>query len=58
MTAKESLMTAGGIAKDIGISPAKVKKYIEENNIKPDESKGVCKYYGAKAYKKIKSGLK
>jgi predicted transcriptional regulator len=58
MTAKESLMTAGNIAKDLGIPPAKVKKFIEENKIKPDESKGACKYYGPKTYKKIKSGLK
>ena len=58
MSAKESLMTAGNIAKDLGISPAKVKKFIDENSIKSDTSKGMCKYYGPKTYKKIKSGLK
>ena len=58
MASKDSLMTAANIAKDLGVSPAKVKKFIEDKKIKPDQSKGACKYYGAKTYTKIKSGLK
>lgn len=58
MTAKEALMTAANIAKDLGVSPAKVKKCIDEQKIKPDASKGACKYYGQKAYNQIKSSLK
>ena len=58
MSSKDDLKTAGNIAKDLGVSPAKVKKFIDDKNIKPDHSKGACKYYGAKTINKIKSGLK
>ena len=51
-------ITAANIAKELGASPAKVKKAIEELNLKPVAKKGVCTYYGKDAVKKIKAALK
>ena len=51
-------MTAGTIAKELGVSDAKVKKLIAELGITPKEKKGVCNYYGADALKKIQAALK
>ena len=51
------LLTGGKIAKDLGVSPAKVKKMIAELELKPDEVKGACKYYGPKNVEKIKKAL-
>ncbi len=51
-------MTAGAIAKELGVSDAKVKKAIAELGIVPKEKKGVCNYYGADALKKIQAALK
>ena len=58
MSSKDDLKTAGNIAKELGISPAKVKKFSDDKSIKPDHSKEACKYYGPKTFNKIKSGLK
>ena len=51
-------MTAGAIAKELGVSDAKVKKAITELGIEPKEKKGACSYYAADALKKIKAALK
>lgn len=51
------LLTGGKIANELGISPAKVKKLIEELKIEPDQVKGACKYYGLKTIEKIKKTL-
>jgi Mn-dependent DtxR family transcriptional regulator len=51
-------ITAANIAKELGASPAKVKKAIEELKIQPVAKKGVCTYYGKDAVKKIKAALK
>jgi len=45
---KTDLVTAGNIAKELGISDA----------IKPDAKKGVCNYYAKGNVEKIKGALK
>jgi hypothetical protein len=55
---KSNLMTAGNIAKTLGVPDAKVKKAIAALGIKPDAKKGVCSYYSNEALTKIKSSLK
>jgi len=52
------LLTAGNIAKSLGVSDAKVKKAIQELGIKPQAKKGVCNYYGKEVVTKIKGALK
>lgn len=51
------MLTGGKIAKELGVSPAKVKKMIEELKIEPDQVKGACKYYGHKTVDKIKKAM-
>jgi hypothetical protein len=51
-------ITAANIAKELGASPAKVKKAIDELKIQPVAKKGVCSYYSREAVKKIKGALK
>lgn len=55
---KAELITSGKIAENLGISPAKVKKAIQELNIEPDAKKGVCAYYGPESVQKIEAKLK
>ena len=55
---KDEGITAANIAKELGASPAKVKKAIEELKIAPVAKKGVCTYYSKDAIKKIKAALK
>ena len=54
MAEKSELLTSGKIAAELGISPAKVKKIIQELSIEPDMKKGVCAYYGKKSINQIK----
>ncbi len=56
--AKEALLTAGNIAKELGVSDAKVKKVIKELAIEPKTKKGVCCYYSRDALANIKAALK
>jgi hypothetical protein len=56
-TEKSDLLTAGNIAKTLGVSDAKVKKAIQTLGIKPVAKKGVCNYYAKDVVKKIKSTL-
>lgn len=49
------MYTAGKLAEALGISAGKVKKLLEENKIKEDDAKGVCKYYGEATLKKLKA---
>ncbi len=46
------------LAEALGVSAGKVKKLIAELKIKEDEVKGVCKYYGEAALKKLKAVAK
>ena len=57
MSSAETI-TAANIAKELGASPAKVKKAIEALKIEPVAKKGVCSYYSRDAIKKIKAALK
>lgn len=52
------MLTAGNIAKTLGVSDAKVKKAIQTLGIKPVAKRGVCNYYGKDAVTKVKSALK
>jgi len=57
-TEKEVLLTAGTIAKELGVSDAKVKKAITDLAIQPKAKKGVCCYYSKDALTKIRGALK
>ncbi len=52
------LFTAGNIAKELGVSDAKVKKAIQDLKIEPAAKKGVCNYYSKDAITKIKKAVK
>ncbi|MFA6001627.1 MAG: hypothetical protein WC828_05875 [Thermoleophilia bacterium] len=54
----DDLLTAGKIAKEIGVSDARVKKAIKELGLEPDAKKGACSYYSKAAISKIKKALK
>jgi hypothetical protein len=56
--ATQELITAANIAKELGASPAKVKKAIEGLGLQPAAKKGVCSYYGRGDVKKIQAALK
>lgn len=55
---KEDVLTAGSIAKELGISEAKVKKAIKDLAIDPKMKKGVCCYYSRDALADIKAAVK
>ena len=57
-TVNTGLLTAGNIAKALGVSDVKVKKAIQTLGIKPVAKKGVCTYYPRDAVAKVKSALK
>ena len=57
MDAKDGLMTAAAIAKDLGVSDTKVKKAIKDLALEPAAKKGVCCYYGRDALDQIKAKL-
>lgn len=54
---KDELITAGNIAKELGVSDTKVKKAIKELGLEPAAKKGVCSYYARDAVVKIKDQL-
>ena len=56
-TDPKALLTAGAIAKELGVSDAKVKKAITELGLAPKEKKGACSYYGMDALKKVQGAL-
>jgi predicted transcriptional regulator len=55
---EEKLLTAGKIAEAIGVSQGKVSKYIRDQSIEPDETKGRCGYFGAEKVRLIEKALK
>ncbi len=57
MDAKDGLMTAAVIAKELEVSDTKVKKAIKELALEPAAKRGVCCYYGRDALDQIKSKL-
>ena len=53
----EDLISAGNIAKELGVSDAKVKKAIKELAIEPATKRGVCSFYSRDAMSRIKAAL-
>lgn len=51
-------LTVGAIAAELGVSPPKVKKAIDELKIVPIDKKGVCSYYGRDTVAKVQALLK
>ena len=54
---KYELITADNIAKELGISDAKVKKAIKELGLEPSVKKGVCSYYARDTVDRVKDKL-
>ena len=50
-------LSAGAMSKDLGISPAKVKKVLTELGIEPDFVKSGCNYYYAERAAQVKEAL-
>jgi len=57
-TATPTLFTASAMAKDLGVSDAKVKKAIQELTLTPAAKKGCCTYYTPEDLAKLKAVLK
>lgn len=55
---KEGLFTAASMAKQLGVSDAKVKKAIKEPAIEPKTKKGACSCYTPDALAGIGAALK
>jgi hypothetical protein len=53
-----TLLTAGAIAKQLGVTDAKVKKVITEIGLVPTAKKGCCNYFDAEAVQKLQAVLK
>ena len=56
-TQAPSLITAGNMAKTLGVSDAKVKKAILELGLTPASKKGCCTYYTPEDLAKLKAVL-
>jgi hypothetical protein len=56
-TEKSQLLTAGNIAKTLGVSDARVKKAIQQLHIKPQAKKGLCNYYSKEILAKVKGAV-
>ena len=54
---RDELVTAAGIAKELGISDTKVKKAIKELGMEPSVKKGVCSYYARDTVDSVKDKL-
>ncbi len=50
----DDLLTAGAIAKELGLPDTKVKKAIKDLALKPKAKKGVCCLYGRDVLPKVK----
>lgn len=53
----EDHISAGNIAKELGVSDAKVKKAIKELALEPVAKRGVCSFYSRDAIARIKASL-
>jgi len=56
-TQAPTLLTAGALAKTLGVTDAKVKKAILELGLTPAAKKGCCSYYGPEDVAKLKAVL-
>jgi len=52
------LISAGNIAKELGISDAKVKKAIKDLGLLPAAKRGVCSFYDREAVARIKETVR
>ena len=50
-------LSPGNIAKELGVSDAKVKKAIKELGLEPAAKRGVCCFYSRDAIAKIKESV-
>ena len=57
-TEAPTLSTASALAKDMGVSDAKVKKAIKELGLTPAARKGCCSLYDDEALAKLKAFFK
>lgn len=57
-TEKSDLMTAGALAKELGLPDTKVKKAIADLKLKPAAKKGICNLYGKDVILKIRAAVK
>jgi hypothetical protein len=57
-TEAPTLTTANVMAKDLGVSDAKVKMAIKELGLTPAAKKGCCSFYDALAMGKLKAFFK
>ena len=55
---KSDLMTAGALAKELGLPDTKVKKAIADLKLKPAAKKGICNLYGKDVILKIRAAVK
>jgi len=49
------LLTAGAIAKELGLPDSKVKKAIKDLALSPKAKKGACNLYGRDVLPKVKA---
>ena len=57
-TDTKDLLTAGSLAKLLGVSDAKIKKAIVQLKLEPTAKKGCCNLYAPESLKKIQDVLK
>ena len=57
-TETQTLIAASAMAKNLGVSEAKVKKAIKELGLSPAAKRGCCTYYGAEEMLQLKAFLK
>ena len=50
-------LSPGNIAKELGVSDAKVKKAIKELGLEPAAKRGVCSFYSRDSIAKIKESV-
>lgn len=56
--ANPDLISAGNIAKELGVSDAKVKKAIKDLGLVPAAKRGVCSFYDRDAVARIKETVR
>ena len=52
---RDNLLSAGAIAKELGLAETKVKKAIKDLALQPKAKRGVCNLYGREVLPKIKA---
>ncbi len=52
------LLSAGAMAKELGLPEAKVKKAIKDLALQPKAKRGVCNLYGRESMSKVKAAAK